>query len=61
MRRQVTRAAGRATLVVLAASVAVFAGAPLAKAASNQLKPIVITPSSGCGLLTAYTAGPGLP
>ena len=23
--------------------------------------PIVITPSSGCGLLTAYTAGPGLP
>ncbi|MGN6868461.1 MAG: hypothetical protein ACTHMY_08665 [Solirubrobacteraceae bacterium] len=23
--------------------------------------PIVITPSSGCGLLTAYTAGPGVP
>jgi len=61
MRRQVTRAAGRATLVVLAAAAAVFSQAPRAEAAGNQLTPIVITPSSGCGLLTAYTAGPGLP
>jgi len=61
MRRQLTRAVGRATLVVLAASAGVFSEAPLAQAAGTQLKPIVITPSSGCGLLTAYTAGPGLP
>ena len=61
MRGQVTGAAGRVTLFVLAASVAVFSGAPMAEAAGNQLKPIVITPSSGCGLLTAYAAGAGLP
>ena len=30
---------------------------PIAHAASDQLTPIVITPSSGCGLLTSYTAG----
>ena len=34
---------------------------PVAHAAGDQLKPIVITPSSGCSLLTAYTAGTGLP
>jgi hypothetical protein len=33
----------------------------IAQADGYQLKPIVITPSSGCGLLTAYTAGTGLP
>jgi len=45
--------------------IVVFAGSlflsPIAHAAGDQLKPIVITPSSGCGLLTAYTAGTGLP
>ena len=33
---------------------------PIAHAASDPLKPIVITPSSGCGLLTSYTAGNSL-
>jgi len=45
--------------------IVVFTGmlfvSPIAHAASDQLKPIVITPSSGCGLLTAYTNGTGLP
>ena len=35
-------------------------GAPTAHAAA-LLQKIVITPSSGCGLLTAYVAGTGLP
>ena len=61
MRKQATRSSSRVTLLVLAASAAMFSGAPIAEAAGNQLKPIVITPSSGCGLLTAYTAGPGMP
>jgi hypothetical protein len=61
MLRQATRSAGRVTLLVLAAAAAVFSEAPLAQAAGSQLKPIVITPSSGCSLLTPYTAGPGLP
>jgi hypothetical protein len=43
---------------------AVFTGAlcmsSIAQAGGYQLKPIVITPASGCGLLTTYTAGTGL-
>ena len=46
---------------MLVAFAAALFGSPIAQAASDQLKPIVITPSSGCGLLTAYTAGTGLP
>jgi hypothetical protein len=61
MRKQATRSSSRVTLLVVAASAAMFSGAPIAEAAGNLLKPIVITPSSGCGLLTAYTAGLGVP
>ena len=62
MRRYRRRATGRVTLLLMAASAAALCGAPAAEAAAgNPLKPIVITPSSGCGLLTAYTAGTGLP
>jgi hypothetical protein len=58
MRRRVT------TLmlsVVAAFAAALCASAKAAATASEVHVPIVITPSSGCGLLTAYTAGPGVP
>ena len=42
-------------------AVAVAMCAPAVAAAAPLPDPIVITPSSGCGLLTAYTAGTGLP
>ena len=62
MRRYGRRVASRIALLLLAASTAVLTGAPIAAAAAgNPLKPIVITPASGCGMLTAYTAGTGLP
>ena len=55
MRRTTTRAA--ATMFAAGAAAVCFPtagfGAPLSQ--------IVITPSGGCGLLTAYTAGTGLP
>jgi hypothetical protein len=53
------RAATRATVSMLAACTAAlwFATSGFA----TPLSQIVITPSSGCGLLTAYTAGTGLP
>ena len=58
MRRRVTTL----TLSVVAAFAAAVCASPQAGAAASQVHmPIVITPSSGCGLLTAYTAGPGLP
>ena len=53
------RAAIRATLSMLAFLVT-LCGAPTAHATA-LLQKIVIAPSSGCGLLTAYTAGTGLP
>jgi hypothetical protein len=53
------RAAVGVTLSMLAFLVA-LCGAPPAHAAA-PLQKIVIAPSSGCGLLTAYTAGTGLP
>ena len=57
MRRYVTR-----MLSVLAASAAGVCAAPAAARAAQPLhNTIVITPSSGCGLLTGYTAGTGLP
>jgi len=50
------------TVSVVAALAAVLCASPQAGAAASEVHvPIVITPSSGCGLLTAYTAGPGLP
>src|SRR5690242_2403517 len=53
------RGATRALVSLLAACAAAlwFATAGLAA----PLSQIAITPSSGCGLLTAYTAGTGLP
>ena len=57
MRRHVTL-----TLSAVAALAAGVCTAPgPAGAATPLTNTIVITPSSGCGLLTAYTAGPGLP
>jgi hypothetical protein len=53
------RATIRATVSTLAFLMA-LCGAPPAHAAA-LLQKIVIAPSSGCGLLTAYTAGAGLP
>ena len=53
MRRHVTL-----TLSVVAAFAAGVCVAPAAARAAQPLpQPIVITPSSGCGLLTAYMAG----
>src|SRR5437868_4905893 len=52
-------AATRAMVSVLAACAAALWSATAGVAA--PLSPIAITPSSGCGLLTAYTAGTGLP
>ncbi|MBV8401836.1 MAG: hypothetical protein JOZ17_24410, partial [Acetobacteraceae bacterium] len=53
------------TLRVIGLALAVLAAAMCAPsgayAAAPLGEPIVITPSSGCGLLTAYTAGTGLP
>ena len=48
------------TLSMLAASVGAMCGPQTAEAAAPLQQRIVITPSSGCGLLTAYTAGTGL-
>ncbi|HTX11622.1 MAG TPA: hypothetical protein VME22_23575 [Solirubrobacteraceae bacterium] len=57
MRRHVTL-----TLSALAALAAGVCAAPAAARAAMPLQnTIVINPSSGCGLLTAYTAGTGLP
>ena len=57
MHRQVISA-----LLSLLAASAVGVCVPLtAEAAAPLQQPIMITPSSGCGLLTAYTAGTGLP
>ena len=53
------RAATRAMVSMLAACAAAL-WFPTAGVAA-PLSPIAITPSSGCGLLTAYTAGTGLP
>ena len=52
-------AATRVMVSMLAACAAALWSAPAGVAA--PLSPIAITPSSGCGLLTAYTAGTGLP
>jgi hypothetical protein len=59
-RRDVTRAAAGVGLSVLAVLAGALCRVPVADAAGYQLQPIVITPSSGCGLLTEYTAGSGL-
>jgi hypothetical protein len=48
------------TLSMLAASVGAMCGPQTAEAAAPLQQRIVITPSSGCSLLTAYTAGTGL-
>jgi len=61
LRQTLKRAAASTTLATLAAFVAVLSGSPVAEAAGNQLRPLQISPSSGCNLLTAYTAGTGLP
>ena len=55
MIRTTTRTA--ATMLAASAAALCFPTAGVAA----PLSQIVITPSSGCGLLTAYTAGPGLP
>src|SRR5437764_13285537 len=55
MRRTTTRAA--ATMFAACAAALFFPTAGVAA----PLSQIVITPSSGCGLMTAYTAGTGLP
>jgi hypothetical protein len=60
-RQMLRRAAALTTISTLATFVAAFSGTPVAQAAGNQLAPLQITPSSGCSLLTAYTAGTGLP
>ena len=57
--QHVRRTAIGATVSMLAFLVA-LCGAPTAHAAA-LLQKIVITPSSGCGLLTEYVAGTGLP
>ena len=57
MHRQVISA----LLSLLAASAAAVCVPPTAEAAAPLQQPIMITPSSGCGLLTAYAAGTGLP
>ena len=60
-RSDMRRAGVRWALSLLAVSGGALWGCSIADAAGNQLKTIVITPSSGCSLLTAYTAGTGLP
>ena len=60
-RQRVKRSAALTALSTLAAFAAALSGSPMAQAAGNQLRPLQITPSSGCSLLTAYTAGTGLP
>ena len=57
MHRQVITA----LLSLLAASAVGVWLPPTADAAAPLHQPIMITPSSGCGLLTAYAAGTGLP
>lgn len=47
-------------LSVLAASAVAVCAPPIADAAAPLHQTIVITPSSGCGLLTEYTAGTGM-
>ena len=47
--------------LVLAVLAAAMCAPSAAHAAAPLGEPIVITPSSGCGLLTAYAAGTGLP
>ena len=59
-RRVMKWAATRAMVLIVVAFAAPLAS-PLADAAGNPLTPLQITPSSGCGLLVAYTAGTGLP
>ena len=58
--RVMRRATTHATALILAAFAAALSS-PMAEAAGNPLTPLQITPASGCGLLTAYTAGTGLP
>ena len=58
--RVMGRAATRAMVLIFAAFAAALSS-PMAEAAGNPLTPLQITPSSGCGLVTAYTAGTGLP
>jgi len=58
--RVMRRAATHATALMIGALWAALLS-PMAQAAGNPLTPLQITPSSGCGLLTAYTAGTGLP
>src|SRR5579884_4288076 len=61
MRRHSRRATYRMTLSLLAVLTAMLSGASIAAATTGRLlKPIVITPASGCGLLTPYTVGIGL-
>ena len=55
------RAVGRATSSGTSCVCGALFVSSVGAGRGTQLKPIVITPSSGCGLLTAYTAGPGLP
>jgi len=57
--KAMTGAATRVVVSVLTACAAALWSATAGVAA--PLSPIAITPSSGCGLLTAYTAGTGLP
>ena len=58
--RVMRRATTRAAALILAAFAAAQSSA-MADAAGNPLTPLQITPASGCSLLTAYTAGTGLP
>jgi len=60
MRPRVMRRAATQAMVLIFAAVAAPLAFPMAEAAGNPLTPLQITPSSGCGLLTPYTAGTGL-
>ena len=61
MRKQVMRRAATPAMVLIFVAFAAALSSPMAQAAGNPLTPLRITPSSGCDLVTAYTAGTGLP
>jgi hypothetical protein len=61
MRRQVMSRTATQAVVLMIAAFAAALSSPMAEAAGNPLTPLQITPSSGCGQVTVYTAGTGFP